>query len=70
MLTHNEIVKLTPPERLELIGNLWDSFLDAELIVSLPQQRELERRLASFSKDKTTAITWENLKMELADRVI
>ena len=67
-LTQDEIAKLSPPERLALIGDLWDSLGDAELPIPLPQQRELERRLASFERDQSQSVTWEELKAELAAR--
>lgn len=65
-LTHDEITRLSPPERLSLIGDLWDSIADDELPTPPAQQRELERRLASFDQDRAQAVTWEHLKAELA----
>lgn len=67
-LTRDEIIKLSPPERLALIGDLWDSIADAELPTLSPQRRELERRLASFDQDLPQAVSWEQLKVELAAR--
>lgn len=68
ILTRDEIAKLTAPERLSLIGDLWDSITDTELPVLPAQRRELLRRLASFDEDRTQAVTWEHLKAELAAR--
>ena len=67
-LTRDEITRLSPPERLALIGDLWDSMSDAELPTAYPQQCELERRLASFDQDRAQAVSWEQLKVELAAR--
>ena len=67
-LSRDEITRMSPPERLALIGELWDSMTDAELGMSPAQQRELARRLASFDQDKSQAVTWEHLKAELAAR--
>lgn len=67
-LTRDEITKLSPPERLALIGDLWDSIADADLPTPLPQRRELERRLAGFDQDLPQAVSWEQLKAELAAR--
>lgn len=55
---------MSPPERLALIGELWDSMTDAEVALSPEQQGELTRRLASFDQDKSQAVTWEHLKAE------
>jgi len=67
-LTRDEITKLSPPERLALIGDLWDSITDAELPTPPAQRRELERRIASFEQDRAQAVSWEQLKAELAAR--
>ena len=67
-LTRDEITKLTPPERLTLISDLWDSLTDADVPTPPAQRRELERRLASFAQDRAQAVTWEQLKAELAAR--
>jgi putative addiction module component (TIGR02574 family) len=67
-LTSEEIARLSPPERLALIGDLWDSLTDAELPVAPAQRVELERRLDSFERDRASSITWEQLKAELAAR--
>jgi len=67
-LTHDEIARLTPEERLTLIGELWDS-LDPEDVPVTPAQRaELERRFDSFEQDRSGGITWEQLKAVLARR--
>ena len=43
-----DIARLTPQERLDLIGELWDS-LSGEDVRSAPvQDAELTRRMASF----------------------
>ena len=67
-LTFEEIARLSPPERLALIGDLWDSLSDAELPVAPAQRVELERRMDSFERDRAGGVTWEQLKAELAAR--
>jgi putative addiction module component (TIGR02574 family) len=67
-LTFEEIARLSPPERLALIGDLWDSLSDAELPVAPAQRVELERRMDSFERDRGGGVTWEQLKAELAAR--
>jgi putative addiction module component (TIGR02574 family) len=67
-LTSEEIARLSPPERLALIGDLWDSLTDAELPVSPAQRVELERRLDSFERDRAPSKTWQQLKAALATR--
>jgi len=67
-LTFEEIARLSPSERLALIGDLWDSLSDAELPVAPAQRIELERRTDSFERDRASSVTWEQLKAELAAR--
>ncbi len=65
-LTLSDIDRLTTAERLELIGQLWDSLAEAPPAVSAAQRRELDRRLASFEQDRPDAVSWDDLKVELA----
>jgi len=67
-LTHDDIARLSPQERIELIGELWDSIGDAEVPLPPAQAQELGRRLASFDVDRSQAVSWEVLKAELAAR--
>jgi putative addiction module component (TIGR02574 family) len=52
LLTHDEFVRLTPPERLTLISQLWDSLEDSHLPLTAAQRRELDRRLATHDEDR------------------
>ena len=68
LLTPAEIVRLSPPERIALIAQLWDS-LDADHIpLTGAQQAELESRLASLDRDRPNGVTWIDLKAELERR--
>jgi putative addiction module component (TIGR02574 family) len=67
-LTRDEIARLTPPERLALIADLWDSLDDHHVPLTAAQRSELERRLVSFDDDRAHAVAWEDLKAELAAR--
>jgi putative addiction module component (TIGR02574 family) len=63
-----DITRLSPQERLDLIGRLWDS-LDAEDIHLTPaQEAELDRRLATFDEDIKAGSTWEKIDAELDRR--
>ena len=68
LLTPAEIDRLSPPERIALIAQLWDS-LDADrLPLTAAQSAELESRLASFDQDRQNGVTWTALKAELERR--
>lgn len=68
LLTPEEIVRLTPPERLALIAQLWDSLENGQLPLTEAQQAELERRLTSLDQDRRHGVTWASLKAELEQR--
>jgi putative addiction module component (TIGR02574 family) len=68
LLTRDEIVRLTPTERLALIAQLWDSLEHEPLPLTPAQQAELERRLASLDQDRQNGVTWAALKAELEQR--
>ena len=68
ILSHDEVARLTPPERLALISQLWDSLEDKQLPLTAAQQVELDRRLATLDQDRREGITWAALKAELEQR--
>ena len=67
-LTLDKVTRLHPAERLALIADLWDSLSDADLPTPPAQRQELERRLASLDHDLDQAVSWQDLKTELAAR--
>jgi putative addiction module component (TIGR02574 family) len=68
MLTQDELARLTLPERLTLISQLWDSLEEQHLPVTEPQRAELDRRLATLDQDRRAGITWTALKADLERR--
>jgi putative addiction module component (TIGR02574 family) len=67
-LTPDEIIRLTPWERLALIAQLWDSLEQEQVPLTGAQEAELERRLSSLEADKRDGVTWASLKAELEQR--
>jgi putative addiction module component (TIGR02574 family) len=68
LLTSDEIVRLSPPERIALIAQLWDSLEDDQLPLTSAQQAELDRRPTSLDQDRQNGVTWAALKAELEQR--
>ena len=58
---------LTVEQRIELIGELWDSIPDSVETLPVPDwhRDELERRLAKADADPEAAIPWEEVKRRL-----
>jgi len=67
-VTTLDISRLTPRERLELIGELWDSLSAADVQLTPAHEAELGRRLATFDADRREAISWEDVDAELDRR--
>jgi putative addiction module component (TIGR02574 family) len=67
-LTSDGIIRLSPPERLALISQLWDSLEEGDVALSAAQRAELDHRLSSFEQDLPEAVTWAGLEAELVQR--
>jgi putative addiction module component (TIGR02574 family) len=67
VLSADRIRELTPAERIELIEQLWESFLEdpTALPVTAEQSTELRRRLAEHEKDPGAARPWSEVRAEL-----
>lgn len=63
-----DISRLTPKERLDLIGELWDSLSATDVRLTPAQEAELDRRLATFDADRRKAVPWEDIDAELDRR--
>jgi len=50
ILSPDEIVRLSPEERMAPIGPLWDSLQDADVPLPNAQKTELTRRLSSLAR--------------------
>ena len=67
-MTMIDIDRLSPQERLDLIGRLWDSLDDDDLPLTPEQEAELDCRLATADADLADSIPWESYREELRAR--
>jgi len=67
-MTTLEIARMTPKERLDLIGELWDSLAPEDVRLSPTQDAELQRRMGTFDDDVKTASAWEKVEADLDNR--
>lgn len=67
-MTTLDIARLTPRERLDLIGELWDSLAPEDVRLTPAQAGELARRMATFEADAKSAVPWGHIERELAGR--
>ena len=65
-----EFQKMSVDERIELIGDIWDS-IPAEAMPPLTQaqEKELERRIADYRQNPSSSLPWEVVKAELQKRL-
>jgi putative addiction module component (TIGR02574 family) len=62
-----EISQLSVAERIQLAEDLWDSILEQQEVLPLPdaQKQELDRRLEQYHQDPTAGSPWEEVKQRL-----
>ena len=64
-----DLEQLTDAERLELIGDLWDSlstqFDDRPITAQFAA--ELDRRIGEYEKNPESASTWEEVEKSILD---
>jgi putative addiction module component (TIGR02574 family) len=66
----NELLELTPAERIELVEVLWDSVGPEKMPpLSDEQIQECERELAAHRADPNSSIPWEEAKAWLRARL-
>ena len=66
-LSNSEIRELTVEERLELVGEIWDSIIEETDPCELTdeQKSELDRRLAAHNENPKAGSTWPEVKARL-----
>ena len=66
-----ELLQLTPAERIQLAEDLWDSISeDSSNLPPLTEEEraELKRRLEEHRRDPSTAVPWEEVRARLSSR--
>jgi putative addiction module component (TIGR02574 family) len=66
----DQVLQLSVAEKLDLIGEIWDSIPpNAEEFDLTPEQmQELDRRMAEHERDPSSAIPWEEVRERLRAR--
>jgi putative addiction module component (TIGR02574 family) len=67
---HKDILNLSIAERIELIGDLWDSMAEVPEAITLTeaQKTELDRRLDAYRQDPTAGAPWPVVRDRIAKR--
>ena len=69
-IARKDILNLSIAERIELVGDLWDSMAETPEAIELTeaQKAELDRRLDAHRKDPTAGAPWPIIRDRIANR--
>lgn len=63
-----DISQLTPDERLDLIGELWDSLAPQDVPLTPEQREELRRRVERVNADGSIGSPWADVEARIRRR--
>ena len=63
-LARKDILSLSVAERIELMGDLWDSIAETPEAIALTeaQKAELDKRLDAYHRDPTAGDSWSTVR--------
>ena len=66
----SSVFNLSPAEKLQLIGDLWDDLSASPENIPFPawQKEELDRRKANLEAHPESALTWEEIVSRVRER--
>lgn len=66
----SDVLELPVEERLDLVGEIWDSIAQVPDAVELTemQRAELDRRLEAYRRDPKTGSPWAEVKARILSR--
>ena len=69
-LTANDVLGLTIPERIRLVGDIWDTIAEVPESLELTdsQRQELDRRLEAYHKSPNEGSLWSEVKARIIKR--
>ena len=65
ILSADEMARLSPEQKADLIDQLWASWTQESLQLSDAQRAELDRRLEDMKTNPDEELSWEELKTQL-----
>jgi putative addiction module component (TIGR02574 family) len=69
-MSTDSLFDLTPPEKLQLVEDLWDDLAatPADVPIHDWQKEELARRKANLLSKPASAMSWQDLKAKIRSR--
>lgn len=69
MVDLKEILKLSVPERIEMVEAIWDSIAESNEIKPIAltdeQEQEIDRRIERHERGEGKSFSWDELKTKL-----
>lgn len=69
MVDLKEILKLSVPERIEMVEAIWDSIAESNEIKPIAltdeQEQEIDRRIERHERGEGKSFSWDELKSKL-----
>ena len=63
-----DLSQLSPNEKLQLIGELWDSLDERDVPMTVDQKRELDSRLERLEREGVRGRTFDEIETRLRNR--
>ncbi len=69
-MSTDSLFDLTPPEKLQLVEDLWDDLaaIPADIPVHDWQKEELARRKANLMNKPSSGVSWQEVKARIRSR--
>jgi putative addiction module component (TIGR02574 family) len=66
-ITANDVSGLSIPERIRLVGDIWDTIAEVPETLELTdsQRQELDRRLEAYHKNPNEGSPWSEVKARI-----
>lgn len=66
-VTLDEIRRMSVPERLKLLDDIWEMLIEEQEVLPLSEARaqELDRRLAEYRANPEIGVSWEEFRRKL-----
>jgi putative addiction module component (TIGR02574 family) len=70
-MNSTSVFDLSPPEKLQLVEDLWDDLATTPEAVPIHdwQKQELARRKANLLSNPASGLTWEEVKRRVRSRI-
>ncbi len=69
-LARKDILSLSIAERIELVGDIWDSIAEVPeaVVLTVAQKAELDERLDAYHQDPAAGAPWSVVRDRVAQR--